>query len=272
MNADNRQFGICSYSYIQSCTAMEFLQRLGDMGFVEFELMMYPGHLWPAHVTPPQISALRSLIEKNSFTITTLNMPNLDINLASTNEAMRLHCVEHFEGVIALAGELGATGVVMGPGKVNLLFPEKKEVLEANFFRSLDKLVPWSEKAGIRLLVENMPPSFFPKAEDIMACVEGYGNDDIGILYDLTNGFFVGDDLLQSLKTLQSRLRLIHISDTPLDTYRHSCVGEGEMPWAEIPAMLKEVGYDKRVIMELIDPCPDVSVLQSVKYLKEAGW
>ena len=67
MNADNRQFGICSYSYIQSFTAMEFLQRLGDMGFVEFELMMYPGHLWPADVTPPQISALRSLIEKKQL-------------------------------------------------------------------------------------------------------------------------------------------------------------------------------------------------------------
>jgi len=269
---DNSQFGVCSYSYIHSCTAMEFLQRLGDMGFVEFELMVYPGHLWPAHATPSQIRALRSFIEKNNFTLTSLNMPNLDINLASMNEAMRRYCVEHFESVISLAGELGATGVVLGPGKVNQLFPEKKKVLEANFFNSLDKLIPLSEKAGVSLFVENMPPSFFSRAKDIMACVECYGNDDIGILYDLTNGFFVGDDLLQGLKTLQSRLRLIHISDTPLETYRHSSVGEGEMPWSKIPAMLKEIGYDKRVIMEIIDPNPDECVPQSVKYLKEAGW
>ena len=48
-------------------TAEDCLRRLADLGFSEFELMMYPGHLWPPDANAAQRAALRRLIASAIF-------------------------------------------------------------------------------------------------------------------------------------------------------------------------------------------------------------
>ena len=40
-------FGMNSYSYTIDHTAEAFLTNLASRGYREFELMVYPGHMWP---------------------------------------------------------------------------------------------------------------------------------------------------------------------------------------------------------------------------------
>ena len=52
-------FGCNTYSYIRSHDAAACLAHLAAMGFREFELMVYPGHLWPGDLSPEARRAWR---------------------------------------------------------------------------------------------------------------------------------------------------------------------------------------------------------------------
>ena len=46
----NAAFAVNTYSYTLRERASDCVRRLAGRGFREFELMMYPGHLWPDEI------------------------------------------------------------------------------------------------------------------------------------------------------------------------------------------------------------------------------
>jgi len=116
-------FGCNTYSYMRSHSAEACLARLADFGFQEFELMVHPGHLWPAELTAEQRSAIRRRMDRRGLQLTALNMPNIDINVAGAAAEMRNYSLNLVSDTVRLAGELGARGVVIGPAKPTRCFP-----------------------------------------------------------------------------------------------------------------------------------------------------
>src|SRR3979490_37671 len=102
-------------------------------------------------------------------------MPNVDLNIAAAAEEMRTYTLNLLVQFVRCAGELGAGGIVVGPGKANPLFPMPRERVVSYFYRALDRLAPLARQAGTRLLIENMPFAFLPDAESLMNVVDGYG-------------------------------------------------------------------------------------------------
>ena len=56
----NARFAVDTYSYTLQWPAIDCLRALATRGYREFELQMYPGHLWPAHIDPAGRRALLS--------------------------------------------------------------------------------------------------------------------------------------------------------------------------------------------------------------------
>lgn len=265
-------FGCNTYSYSLSRSAEDCLTHLAGLGFTEFELMMVPGHLWPAEIGAPARKALRRRIETLGVRLVTLNMPNVDMNIAGISGEMRRYTLELLKGIIELAGDLRVPGIVVGPGKANPLFAAPKERLIGYFFAALDELAPLAKNAGTALWVENMPFAFLPKIDELMDVLERYGNPDIGIVWDAANSHFVHESPDQSLRRCRERLELVHLSDTNRWNYRHDAVGLGTVPFAEIPAVLREIGYDKRTMLEVISHDADNDILASAQRLTEKGF
>ncbi len=265
-------FACNTYAYTLSHTAEDCLSRLAGQGFSEFELMMYPGHLWPPETIAASRRSLRQLIEARRWRIVSLNMPNIDMNIAGASIEMRRYTLDLLESIVLLAGELGASGVVIGPGKANPLFPAPTERLIGHFFAALDRLRPIAEKAGTALWVENIPFAFLPRIDELVAAIDRYGADDIGIVYDVANSHFVGENLAQALRTCRHRLRLVHLSDTDQKVYRHSPVGDGTVPFSMVPSVLQEVGHDRRAVLEIISPDPGRDIPASAELLVQAGF
>ena len=71
---------------------------------------------------------------------------------------------------------------------------------------------------------------------------------------------------------VRDRLKLVHLSDTPREVYRHSAVGEGVVPFAEVLPVLEEVGYRDPPMLEIIADDPDRALRASVERLFELGW
>ena len=208
-------FAINTYSHTASHSALDCLRHLANQGYTDFELMIYPGHLWPATTDAAARRELRALVEGEGLRIASLNMPNIDMNIAAAAEEMRRHTLGLLHAILALAGDLEVPGVVVGPGKANPLMPAPREQLMSHFLRALDELAPHAERVGTQLYVENMPFAFLPDAEGLMAALERYGDDRIAVIYDIANAVFIGEDPGAGLRRVQDRLKLVHLSDTP---------------------------------------------------------
>lgn len=264
-------FGANTYSYLRSHGATACLTRLAELDFGEFEVMVHPGHLWPADMSAAERGELRRLIARNGWTLTSLNMPNIDINVAAAAPGMRAYSLALLEDTVRLAGDLGARGVVIGPGKANPLFPADASELIGHFYAALDRLCPVAQECGTALWVENMPFAFLPGIGQLMDALDRYGNDALRIVYDIANAHFIGEDFVAGLQRCRARLALVHLSDTGREAYRHDPVGLGTVPFGQVPGALAAVGYDARPMLEIISREPDRDIAASRAALARLG-
>jgi sugar phosphate isomerase/epimerase len=261
-----------TYSYIQTLPVSHCLERLGRLGFRDFEVMMYPGHLWPGEVDGAARRTLRRWLADGGFGIVALNMPNLDLNVAAATSEMRSYTLAVLRSVIELSADLGAGGVVIGPGKANPLHPEPAARLLPRFRAALDALVPRAESLGTELYVENMPFAFLPRIRDLCAAIDPYGWEGLGLVYDVANGYFVGEDLAEALRLAAARLKLLHASDTHQDVYRHAPIGSGSVPFARVPPVLEEISYRGPVVLEIISADAERDLVAGSEKLAAIGW
>jgi sugar phosphate isomerase/epimerase len=257
---------------MRSHSAEACLARLASLGFTEFEVMVHPGHLWPADLPAEARRALRRTIESRGLRLTSLNMPNIDINVAGAAAEMRAYSLNLVSETVRLAGDLGARGVVIGPGKANPLSPAPAEELIGHFFTALDRLCPVAEAGGTALWVENMPFAFLPSITGLLDALTRYGNDAVRIIYDVANAYFIGEDFADGLKQCRDRLELVHLSDTGITAYRHDPVGLGTVPFAQVPAAFVAVGYTAKPMLEIISRDPDRDIVTSANKLAAMGF
>jgi sugar phosphate isomerase/epimerase len=265
-------FAANTYSYTLEYPVRACIERLAARGFREFELMMYPGHLWPAHIDGKGRRELKDFMAGEGLRVGTLNMPNVDLNIAAATDEMRTMTLGILRGVVGLAGDLGADGVVIGVGKANPLFPMPREKMVAHFYKALDELVPLAQEKGTAIFVENMPFAFLPKIDEMLEAIERYGDQRVGVVYDVANGHFMKEDVSEGLRKCAPRLRVVHLSDTNQAVYKHDAVGLGTVDFRPVPAVLAEIGFTNKPVLEIIAPDPDAAIGDSVRRLSELGW
>jgi len=265
-------FGVNTYSYTLDRTALDCVRSLAEQGYRGIELMMYPGHLWPTEIDASGRSALRAASERAGIKITSINMPNIDINVAGGSKEMRDYSLKLLTSFTQLAGDLGAPYIIIGTGKANPLFPPPREDLLKHTIAALDHLAPIAKSAGTKLLVENMPFGYLPSAAELLRLIDDYGNPDIGVIYDVANGHFIGKDPREELRLLKDRVELIHFSDTNRSVYKHDPIGTGDVPFKAIAPVLAEIGYRELPFLEVISRNPDAEIRDSVERLVAAGY
>ena len=199
-------------------------------------------------------------------------MPNVDMNIAAAAEEMRTYTLNLLVQFVRCAGDLGAGGIIVGPGKANPLFPMPRDRMVSHFYRALDTLAPLARQAGTRLFIENMPFAFLPDAESLMNVVDGYGDDSIRVIYDVANAHFIGEAPTEGLRRVRDRLSLVHFSDTTRQSYKHDPLGCGDVPLAGIASAMKEIGYTELPMLEVISHTPDADIADSCRRLREAGF
>ncbi len=121
-----------TYSYIFNGSAADTVARLADQGYDGVELMFFPGHLWPAELDAAALRGLRNLCEAR-LRLVSVNMPNVDMNIGAAAEEMRAYTLDLLVQFVRCAGELGAGGIIVGPGKYNPLFPMPRDRMISAF-------------------------------------------------------------------------------------------------------------------------------------------
>ena len=265
-------FAVNTYSYTMLENVRMTLQRLSSRGVREFELQMYPGHIWPAQMEKGERVELKAMLAGEGLNVCTLNMPNIDLNIAAATEEMREMSLGILGRVVQLAADIGAEGVVIGPGKANPLMPMPKPRLVDHFLSALRVLVPLATNMGTSIYVENMPFAFLPGIEELLETLDQFGDPHIGVVYDVANGHFIKEDVASALRACARRLKVVHVSDTNQVNYRHDPVGLGTLDFASVPPILKEIGFARRPVLEIIAAEPDISIEASAAKLADMGW
>lgn len=265
-------FGINTYSYTFSRPAAACVRSAAEAGYCGIELMIYPGHLWEGASGDAGPAAVRRALEETGLAAVSVNGPNIDLNIAAAVEEMRAYSLRTLESHIRIAGEIGARFLVLGPGKANPLFPLDREILLGHFFAALDRLLPLADRCGVKISVENMPFAFLPSATDILDALAAYGHPGIGVIYDVANAHFIGEDPCAGLRLMQQRLDLVHLSDTTRTLYRHDPIGMGDVDFAAVPPVLAEIGYDRATMLEIISHRPDDDIAHGAARLAAMGF
>ena len=101
----------------------------------------------------------------------------------------------------------------------------------------------------------------------MLAALDDYGADEVGVVYDVANAVFAREDPVEGLHRVKDRLELFHLSDTGLEAYRHDPVGRSVVDFAGFAQGLAEVGYDGVAMLEVISENADAEIADSADRL-----
>ena len=248
------------------------MRRLADLGYRNFELMIHPPHLPLDGMSPAARNGLRRAVEQSGARVTSVNMPSLDQNLASSFSRVREASVAMFLDAIDLVADIGSPNLVTVPGRMSPLFPPPRADRIAWMTEAMEKLLPRAEARGVRLCVENVPFASFPEAAALGDFVRGFRSPAIGVCYDAANAHFIGESPAKGVAQLADLLKVAHLSDTTQNIWRHDRIGLGDVPVAEFARALDEAAFDGPCTLEIIDPDPEASILASHRAIADLGF
>jgi myo-inositol catabolism protein IolH len=140
--------------------------------------------------------------------------------------------------------------------------PEQAAASEAQFWRSMEELLPVFEQEGVRLVLEPHPDDFMEDGRGAVDLIRGIDSELVSFLYCAPHTFHQGGDLADVIRYAGPLLTQLHIADSfdhtgssglryivnpPGSTARihqHLDVGQGEVDWGLFFATLAEVGFD----------------------------
>jgi sugar phosphate isomerase/epimerase len=261
-----------TYSYIYKLSALDAMRHLLEMGFQRFELLFNFDHIWVSELEPNIRRVLPSWVSEVGGEVISFNLPIMDHNLTSPNPDMRAFTIERFTELIELAGVWSVPYVVLVPGKISPLLPAPSASLTSWFFDGVNQLAERADQCGTKILVENVPVTFAPLASDLSRALDELADERVGVVYDVANGFFAGEDPASGIQTLRDRIDLVHLSDTGRKHWRHDPIGAGEIDFESVAKAIQSINFSGQSVMEVISSDPDRELPESRRLLAQWGW
>lgn len=179
---------------------------------------------------------------------------------SSPDEDERLAAVRYWQRAIDVTIELGCD-------QMNSEFsgrPEQPERSEAQFWKSMDVILPRIEKEGIKLNLEPHPDDFIEDGKRAIEMIRAIGSDNVGFLYCAPHTFHQGGNMREIMEYAGPLLKHLHLADTfdhrgtppaggryisnppgnPARVHQHNRIGLGEVNWEEFFQILRDVKFD----------------------------
>lgn len=262
---------INTFPYIWTYRIDQCLTHLMGRNYRRMEVMLTEPHCWPSSMGKELRRDIAKRVKAGDIEISSLNLGGFDNNFASLAPESRQHAVRVMTSVIELADEWDVRGIVMSPGQGRPLLPPPASMLEENFRRTVEQVLPIAERAGVDLLLENIPYSYLPTAHGLATQIESIDHPRLGICYDVPNAVFARENLLDGFRRSRKHLRLVHFSDTGLDVWKHDRIGAGIVDFRQALTAMSEIGFGGPLALEIIDSDGDAAIDASVAAVSAFG-
>lgn len=248
-----------------------------ELGIKHIELWIDRNHFWPENITKNDMLEISSKLDSYDVElISTCPIPfisrdwqtfEFEYNLASPMEPLRIRAVEWYKSNIALASELGASVVLVVPGKID----EPNFMKSNNSYRqhwsslikSLKECAKYAEDAGVVLGIENTVVSnFINLPGEMRLVIDEVASENVKAYLDIANANVY---LLPEVYIDELRDRLcdcIHATDNDGTYPYHLPIGMGTIDYRSVIKKLKNIGWGGYLLPEIFY---DKDILSHVK-------
>ena len=254
------RYGGSTFSFMWNETALSAMRKQQRLGLDTFDVIMVPGHCWHEELSPQQRLEFAGMLRQEGLRIDSLNLPALDLNLASCLPQVRAYAVSLYTQVLRMSAELGGRGIVVVPGRISALFPPPSPDSEAWLTDGIEQLLKVAEREDQQIFLELHPQTPLPTSEKMHRFLKGVPHPRLLVAYDVSNAEFVSENQVESIRMLGSRIGQVHLSDGTRTSWRHDRIGLGTVGFAAILQALADIGYQDTNILEIIshDPLKDI--------------
>ncbi len=266
-----------TFPFLYSHDGLGAMKHLHGLGYKVFELMIFPPHCWPREMTSDQRKNYKSWLDGEGLQISSFCYPLLDNNPNGVDKLMREYTLDRYREAIDFAAELDCPYVVAIPGPVNSLINPPHQWMLDWFVEGMKKLVQHSKGTGVELLLENVPFTYLPTAQDMIDTAALIG-PEIGVNYDVCNGAFIKEDPAAAIRMIAGKIKNVHISDSGYEEFLHTRLGTGIVRPSPVAEALNDIGYDGVTVLEIISDAlqagtdPDEDFINSHKILAGSRW
>jgi sugar phosphate isomerase/epimerase len=261
-------FGASTFAFVWRSTALEALRELRGLGLDGFDVVLSPGHCWPAELSARARSELAGALATDGIRVESLNFPALDLNLASPVPEVRSYAVGLYGDALRLAADLGASGVVAVPGRVSTLIQPPPADSLGRLAEGVAVLLAVAEETGTLLHLELHPQTPIPTVAALEPFVRSVDHPRLRVVYDVANAELVGEDHGAALRRLAPLLGQVHLSDGSRTRWAHDRVGTGTVDFPAVLAALDEIAFAGARVLEVVTPEPLADLRDSLAALE----
>jgi len=230
------------------------------LGYQGMEVCLFPEGPLSLDMGASDVAKLRKLLDDAGLQAASVTTGVLwDYPLTSTDPAQRDKGKQAVVRCLEVANQLGATGILVVPGAVEIFFNPAAEIVPYDVAMQrveevMKELAPVAEKNKVAIGIENVWNKMFLSPLEARDLLDRVGSEYLGWFFDVGNILALGFPE-QWIRILGKRIKKVHVKD-----FRRA-VGtadgfvdllEGDVNWPEVVKALKEVGYDDFLIAEMI--------------------
>lgn len=243
------KFGIY-YSYWEqewSADCFKYIEKAAKLGFDVIEIAAHHLNSYPeAHIADIARSA-----RDNGIAITAGLGPSPTANLSSPDPDIRKAGRAFFEQALTNLAKLEARvigGALHSYWPVDYSKPVDKAGDRARGLEGIAGLADFAADRGIDLCLEvlnRFENHVLNTAAEGVAFVREVGKPNVKVMLDTFHMNIEEDDFAQAIRTAGPLLGHFHTGEN-----NRKVPGSGNLPWHEIGCALRDIGYDRAVVME----------------------
>jgi len=163
--------------------------------------------------------------------------------LSDPDQAVRTKGREALEGALKDAKVVGATTVLLVPGKVSNKETENFDQVWSRSQEEVRKVLPMAKDLNVKIAIEVVWNDFITTPEQLVKYVDEFNDPMVGAYFDCSNMLKYGVSSANWIRTLGKRMLKFDFKG-----YSHKNkwvpIGEGDENWPEVLEALTEVGYN----------------------------
>lgn len=195
-----------------------------------------------------EIKALQAASEKTGVKVHSIMFGGWQPRLSTADPVAAQQCANALKETIQSAKELGADGVLLVPAVVDA----ETRYIDA-YKRSQERLkpiIPVAEKAGVRILIENVWNNFLLSPLEFARYIDELDSPYLQAYFDVGNVVAFGWPQ-DWIRTLGHRIKKVHLKDFKKGPREWVNILDGDVNWPEVRKALHEVGYTGFLTCEL---------------------
>jgi hexulose-6-phosphate isomerase len=238
----------------------EAVKEAKDLGYEGVEVCLFADGPLGLDISGSDVANLGKLLDEAGLQAASVTSGELWASpLTSSDPTQRDRGKQVVRRCLEVANQLGATGILVVPGAVEVFFNPDMEVVQYDVAmqrveEAVKELVPVAEKNKVAIGIENVWNKMFMSPLEARDFIDKIGSEYLGWFFDVGNILAIGMPE-QWIRILGNRVKKVHVKDFRrnvgnLDGFVDLL--EGDVNWPEVMKALREVGYDDFLIAEMI--------------------